>query len=242
MGRRKGDNPFKTQQKESVNEKSLIIDGYIASLPKGVRFDNIRDLIKVVASVIGCATTTVERQQVYMNKLYAKFAEMNPDADKIDPNHTSPLEIKKQQDYYKAKVENLVGDLRRKEKHYQSQEYINSWLVENSKSVQPKIIPYISDSLSLNHPSANSEISDTDCSGNEPSWQQRFEEICEAFYLFIKKMDKNWDIKYDRKADTIMDSPSGMEEDAYIDVYVPDPNEPTAKLRYLRQFLDGKGR
>lgn len=242
MGRRKGDNPFKFQQQESINAKALIIDGYLSSLPKGVKFEKIKDLIKNVASVIGCADTTVERQQVYMEKLYTKFAEMNPDVDNINPYHTSPPEIKKQQDYYKAKVANLEGNFRRKEKHYQSQEYINSWLVENSKSVQPKLIPYISDGLCLNHPSTNSEISDTDCSENEPSWQQKFEVTCEALYLFIRKMEKNWGIKYDRKTGSIVDSPSEIEGDAYIDVYIPDPNEPIASLRFLRQFLDGKGR
>ena len=86
------------------------------------------------------------------------------------------------------------------------------------------------------------DLDDQEGTGNEASWQMKHEVTCEALYLFITKMEKHWGIKYDRKAGTLIDAPTEMEDDEYLEVYVPDPNTPQANLRYLREFLDGKGR
>jgi hypothetical protein len=241
MGRRKGDNAFKAMQTRKITEKVKLIKGYLALLPKGVKFDKYKDLEKYIVDKIGCAHTTITRQSAYTNEIVAKYADMNPDVDKIDPNNATPAQTRKLIDYYRVENASLKGDLQRKQKYFESAEYINEWLESNTTSKQPQIIPCLSD--------ANAEpklllvdLENPDGTGNAPSWQQKYEVTCEALFLFITKMEKHWNIKYDRKAGTLLDAASDMEDEEYIEVYVPDPNVPQANLRYLREFLDKKGR
>lgn len=241
MGRRKGDNPFKALQKSRIQEKVKIIKGYLASLPKGVKFDDVTTMIKYVAQRVGCATTTISRQPAYMNLIVAKYADMNPDVDKIDPNNATPAQTRKLIDYYKMENASLKGDLQRKQKYFESAEYINEWLESNATSKQPQIVPCLSDA-NADPKLLLVDLENPDGTGNEPSWQQKYEVTSEALFLFITKMEKHWNIKYDRKAGTLLDEASDMEDEEYIEVYVPDPNVPQANLRYLREFLDKKGR
>jgi hypothetical protein len=254
MPRRKGDNPFKPMQTGKIAEKVKLIKGYLALLPKGVKFDKYKDLEKYIVEKIGCAHSTITRQSSYTNIIVAKYADMNPDIDKIDPDNATPAQTKKLIDYYKLESSSLKGDLGRKQKYFESAEYINQWLESNATSEQPHLIPWLSeaniepkllsdDSVTPEQTKVLSgDLEKSDGTGNEPSWQQKYEVTCEALFLFITKMEKHWNIKYDRKAGTLLDAPSEMEDEEYIEVYVPDQSAPQANLRYLREFLDKKGR
>ena len=145
MGRRKGDNAFKAIQTGKIAYKVKLIKGYLALLPKGVKFDKYKDLEKYIVEKMGCAHTTITRQSSYTNLIIAKYADMNPDIDKIDPDNATPAQMRKLITYYKVESSTLKGDLCRKQKYYESSEYINEWLESNATSEQPHLIPWLSE-------------------------------------------------------------------------------------------------
>jgi hypothetical protein len=253
MGRRKGDNPFKARQSGMIDGKIKLIKGYLASLPKGVTFEHYKDFEKYIADKVGCHITTITRQDAYIKLIVTKWGDINPDIDKIDPDNATPAQIKKLIDYYKVESATLKGNLRRKQKYFESAEYINEWLESNAASEQPHLLPWLSDANiepkrlsdeSVTPKQTNllsSNLEKPDGTGNEASWQLKYEVTCEAFALYISKTGRIWNIIYDRKADTLIGAPI-TEDDDTIDYYLPDESVPNASLRYLREFLDGKGR
>mgnify|MGYP000237257499 CR=1 FL=1 len=253
MGRRKGDNPFKSRQLGMIDGKIKLINGYLASLPKGLTFEEYKDFEKYIADKVGCCITTITRQDAYIKLIVTKWGDMNPDIDKIDPDNATPAQIKKLVDYYKVESATSKGDLRRKQKYFESAEYINEWLESNATSEQPYLIPWLAEAdMEPKRLSDDSVITEQtkllsggldkpEGTGSEPSWQQKYEVTCEAFALYISKTGRIWNIIYDRKADTLIGAPI-TEDDDTIDYYLPDESVPNASLRYLREFLDGKGR
>ncbi|WP_042149543.1 MULTISPECIES: hypothetical protein [unclassified Pseudoalteromonas] len=258
MGRHKGDNPFEALQKSRIDEKVKIIKGYLASLPTGATFKDINALINHMAKLVGCATTTISRQPAYMNLLAAKFSEMHPNADNIDPKYATPAQVKRALDSYKVDIQTLQGKFKVKEKYYQSSEYINLWLEENAKSEQPQLIPYLlgdfeqqkylpGSSASADQSKALPVSLDTSNStANKASWQKKFEVTCEAFALFITHMRDEWGIQYDHERGILFEIKTDMgmedEDEGCIDSIVPHPSAPMADLKYFRKFLEVKGR
>jgi hypothetical protein len=253
MGRRKGDNPFKPRQLRMIDGKIKLIKGYLASLSKGLTFEDYKEFEKHIAEKVGCHITTITRQVAYTKLIVTKWGDINPDIDKIDPDNATPAQIKKLIDYNKVKIATLKGDLRRKQKYFESAKYINEWLESNATSKQPHLIPWLSEAnMEPKRLSDDSVITEQtkllsgnleklDATGNEASWQQKYEVTCEAFALYISKTGRIWNIIYDRKADTLIGAPI-TEDDDTIDYYLPDESVPNASLRYLREFLNGKGR
>lgn len=218
MGRRKGDNPFKKGQKAKILAKVKIINGYLSTIPKGVSFEDLNALIRYVVDKVGCARSTIVRQTAYMNIIVAKYSELNKNIEDVDINSATTTELKQLIEYYQASIGTIKGDFARKEKYYQSAEYLNE--IEQTKLENMNILTFKNDS-------SGQEL--------EINYQYKFEATCEVLKALINKLE-SLGIQYDPKSKMIIDK--GL--DGIVEVILPDKSMPSAKLGPFDEYFNVK--